>query len=84
MALDTTQRYDAMRKLVKEMFVTSNQTAQLTTEEVRLLIDNLDDYIESNATAINQAIHASIRSKATLSQKALALAFVGMKRGNII
>lgn len=84
MALDTTQRDDAMRRLVQQMFVQNNQTAQLTTAEVRLLVDNLDDYIEANATPINQSIDVSIRSKATLAQKAIALAFVAMKRGGVI
>jgi hypothetical protein len=83
-ALTTQQRDDTMRSLVRKMFVESNATAQLTTTEVRLLVNNLDDYLEANASEINSSIDVSIRSKATLSQKALAMAFVAMRRGGIV
>jgi heme oxygenase len=84
MALDATQRADATKKLIQKMFVELNQTAQLDSDQVRQLVNNLDDYVEANQTPINQAIDASIRNIATLPQKALALAYVAMKRGGII
>lgn len=84
MALDITQREDATGQLIRKMFVEANQTAQLDSTEVRALIDALDDYVEANATAINQAIPVTVRTKATLGQKALALAYVAMKRGGVI
>jgi len=84
MALDTTQRADAALLLIRKMFVDLDQTAQLDSLEVRQLIDDLDDYVEANQAAINTAIRVGLRSKATLSQKALALAYVAMKRGGLI
>lgn len=83
-ALTSDQRADAALKLIRKMFVEANETAQLTTTEVRTLIDDLDDYVEANLTEINQAITAGVRSKATAAQKAMALAYVAMKRGGVI
>lgn len=51
-----------------------------TKPELRLLIDDLDNYLDANAAAINLAISASIRSKFTAAQKARALAYVALKR----
>lgn len=83
-ALTEEQRQDAMRQLVRKMFVEANETAQLTTTEVLAMVGGLDDFIEANAAAINTAIPAGVRAKATLAQKALAVAYVAMKRGGVI
>lgn len=84
MALDGTQRADATEKLIRKMFVEANQTAQLDTTEVRALIDAMDDYLEANASSINQSIPAGVRGKATMPQKAMAMAYCAMKRGGVI
>lgn len=84
MALDAAQRADAATKLIQKMFVEANATAQLDTTEIAALVADLDDFVEANLTALNTAIRASVRSKATLQQKALALAYVAMKRGGLI
>lgn len=77
-------RADAARKLIRRMFEEANETAQLTTDEVRTLINDLDAYVDTNATAINQAITAAVRNKATQAQKAMALAWVCLKRAGAI
>ena len=48
------------------------------------MVDALDDYVDANAAALNAAIPASVRAKASTQQKALALAFVAMKRGGVV
>jgi hypothetical protein len=48
--------------------------------EVRQLIDDLDDYVDANASAMNQAIRPGIRGKFTTEQKAYALALVALLR----
>ena len=83
MALDSTQRADTMRQMIQKMFVESNATADLDTLEVRALVDAMDDYLEANQSAINQSIPLAVRQKASLTQKALAMAFVAMKRGGV-
>jgi hypothetical protein len=84
MALDSTQRADTMRQMVQKLFVESHATADLDTLEVRVLVDAMDDYLEANQSAINQAIPLAVRQKASLTQKALAMAYVAMKRGGVI
>jgi hypothetical protein len=84
MALDSTQRADTMRQMVRKMFVESNATADLDTLEVRVLVDAMDEYLEANQTAINQSIPVAVRNKASLTQKALAMAYVAMKRGGVL
>ena len=84
MPLTTEERQDAARKLIRRMFVDANQTAQLDTVDVRNLIDDVDDYLEANAQAINQAIRGPLRSKATAAQKALAVAWVALKRAGAL
>ncbi len=82
--LSNADRKIATRKFIREVFVRLNQTAQLDTIEVRLLIDGIDDGLEAAASSINQAIDPSVRSKATLSQKALATAFVALRRAGAV
>ena len=53
-------------------------------KEVRAMIDAMDDYLEANQSAINQAFPVAVRQKASLTQKALALAYVAMKRGGVL
>lgn len=72
---------DAERREVWSQWMRENfETCAATKPELRQLIDSLDDYLETNATAINQAIPVAIRSKFTVAQKARALAYVALKR----
>ncbi len=82
--LSDADRKIAARKFIREVFVGLNQTAQLDTIEVKLLIDGIDGGLEAAAGSINQAIDPLVRSKATTSQKALATAFVALKRAGVI
>lgn len=84
MVLTAEQRAHAMRRFAEQSFVAANETANLSTDEIILMIGGIDDFIEANAAAINSAIPLVVRSKATLAQKALAVAFVAMKRGGVI
>jgi hypothetical protein len=56
------------------------ESGAATKPEVRTLIDALDDYLESNAAAINTSIPAGVRNKFSQSQKAFALALVALRR----
>ena len=74
------ERADVSRKLIRKAFEESNQTANLTTDEVRILINDLDTFLDANANVINQAITLSVRNKASAEMKALAVAWVALKR----
>jgi len=48
--------------------------------EVKILIDSLDDYLDANASAMNQAIPQPTRGLMTTKQKARALIYVVKQR----
>ncbi len=83
-ALTNAERKATALHFIREVFVRMNQTAILDANEVRLLIDGVDTGLNAAAASINQAIDVSIRSKATSEQKALAVAYVGLKRAGAI
>lgn len=82
--LSDSDRADVALKLIRKAFVEQNQTANLTTAQVRTLVNDIDAWADSNATAFNQAITASVRNIATAEMKALALAWVALKRAGAI
>lgn len=71
------------KALIRKAFVDLNQTANLTTTEVRTLINDLDTYVDTNASAINSSITLTVRNKATIEMKALAMAWVALKRAGV-
>ena len=98
MALTLQQQQDAMRQLVQEMFVSSNVTANLTTADVLAAVQAFDNDLDATlnqavtayggTTTLLNALLASLpepfKSTATAQQKALAFAFMVMKRGGVI
>ena len=78
------ERADAARKLARKAFEELNQTANLTTDEVRTLVNDLDTFLDANDGAINNAITLSVRNKASSEIKALAVAWVSLKRAGAI
>lgn len=81
--LPDADRKIAARHFIREVFVGMNQTANLDTTEVKLLVDGVDTGLNA-AASINQAIDVSVRTKATTAQKALAVAYVALKRAGAI
>lgn len=59
---------------------TERQTLALTKAELRAALDALDDFLNTNATAINNAIPQPARGALTVSQKARLLMFVIRRR----
>lgn len=49
-------------------------------DEIRLAVDALDDYLETNQAAINSAIPQPARAELTTQQKALLLQYVVARR----
>jgi hypothetical protein len=56
----------------------------VTKTELRELIDDTDDWIDSNASAYNTAIRVGIRNKFTTPQKTLVFCYVAMRRAGIL
>lgn len=55
-------------------------TGAMTRQELRAAVDALDDFLNTNATAINNAIPLPARAVLTTPQKAALLSFVVMRR----
>lgn len=98
MALTLQQQQDAMRQLIQAMFVTAGATANLSTADVLAAIQAYDNDLDATLTAavnaygggttILNAFLASLpdpfKTNATNGQKALAFAYLVMKRGGVI
>lgn len=82
--LSDADRNDTARKLMQKAFGELNQTANLDTAEIRTLINDIDTWADANAVPFNTSITLAIRNKATASMKALALAWVCLKRAGVI
>lgn len=77
------ERADATLEMIRHEIVALNQTATLTTTELRALVDAMDDYLEANATAINQSIPQPLRGNASTKMKALAMGYAALKRAKV-
>jgi len=55
-------------------------TGALTKAQLRAAVDALDDFLNTNATAINNAIPAAARTALSTSQKAALLNYVVLRR----
>lgn len=84
MALDATQQADCARQLIRQEFITFARTANLTTDDVANLVADVDAWCEANQASFNNGIRAGLRTAATTTMKATALAYVAMKRGGVI
>lgn len=72
------------KKFIQEFFSSLRNKADLTTTEVRTLVDDLDTWLDSQTTEANNSITAAVRNKASNSTKFAALAYVALKRAGVI
>lgn len=72
------------RVFAEELFVSRDNTANLDLEEIRAAVSDLTDFIEGNATAINNAFPEPFKSEATLAQKRYVLALAAMKLAGLL
>lgn len=59
-------------------------TASLTKTELRAAVDAIDQWVEDNASAFNQAIPLAARTALTAKQKAWLLFFVVRRRFEVL
>lgn len=79
MALTEQQRQDASAEFQRDESQDRMSISGFKAD-VKILMDSLDDYLESNQLLINQAIPLPQRSRFTTRQKARALIYVVRKR----
>lgn len=69
------------RKEIRDQYMRERHTSGTCTKaDLLAAFNGLDDYLEANATAINNAIPQPARAQLTTAQKALIMAMVAMKR----
>jgi hypothetical protein len=83
-ALSDADRHIALREFMRKAFMETGAKADFDVIAIRAAVDALDAWIDSNAAAINAALPLPFRTAASLQQKALLLAHVALKRGDIV
>lgn len=73
---------DGERSAIVVQFMRDNaeQIGGLVKSDIRNVVNNLDDFLDTNANAINQAIPATPRSILTVGQKARIFGLIVRKR----
>lgn len=79
MALDTANRQAILAQIIRDF-----PWQALSKPNVQAAIDALDDFLDTNATAINNAIPQPLRGAATTQQKALLISYVCARRAGIL
>jgi len=78
--LATQDRIDLWAELMQELSREREVIAGLTKADLKAAVDALDDWLNTNAAAINTAIPQPARANLTTSQKARLLARIIHKR----
>jgi hypothetical protein len=73
---------DSDRAIVHRDYMRAETTpfGSITKADLRAAVNGLDDYLNTNAAAINNAIPQPARNQLTTAQKALLLRFVITRR----
>jgi len=77
--LDDTTRAGIVAEIMRQLSREAESVA-ITKPELRAAVDALDSFLDTNATAINNAFPAAARNGLTTGQKARLLAWVTLKR----
>lgn len=75
---------DADRVTVWAQMMSDNTEAcSITKADLRAAVNALDDFLEANATAINNTLPAAAKAGLSLAQKARLLSYVVRRRGGL-
>ena len=77
------ERDEAVAGYVEDYHVKQHFLAKYGVDELRGVVDALDDWYDDNLPAINQALPVNFRNTATLKEKALIFAAVALARGRV-
>jgi len=77
--LPDTDRYDLWSAWMRDLSH-SETLGAVTKADIRAAVNALDDFLSTNAVAINNSIPQPARSELTVKQKALLLVYVIKKR----
>lgn len=81
--LSEEQRKKAWAEFMYDRFVSEGQLGNLLKTDLKAAVDALDDFLDTNALTINNAIPQPARGALTTKQKALLLMYVVATRYNV-
>lgn len=84
MALSASESDDAARLLARKMFVDAAATANVPHDTIAAAIVAIDAFLDTNATAINNAFPVAFRTAASTPQKAYLVAWCCLKRAGAV
>lgn len=76
----TEQQRQALHAELMAALSRDQETVTVSKADLRAVIDALDDFLEANASAVNNAIPQPARTALTVPQKARLLAYVTLRR----
>ena len=80
--LDAANRLRARTALLRDLLRAGE--VPFSKAELDAQIGNVDDFLEANATAINNAFTQPFRGQASLALKAAIVAYVALRRGGLV
>lgn len=83
MALSDSQQLKMARQFARQAFVKPLVSAGLTVTDLKAAANDLEAFIATNSTAINNALPVPFRTTATTPQKRLLLALVACEMAGI-
>lgn len=78
--LSDTDRFDVWARYMRDKIIAN---ATITKPELRAAVDAIDDFLDANDTAINNAIPEPARSALTKAEKAAIVMYVTAKRYDV-
>jgi len=78
--LPDTERQALWADVMRELSFERSTLGNLTKADLRAAVNALDDFLNTNASALNQAIPQPARAELTAAQKARLLVFVVRRR----
>lgn len=82
--LSDADRKIAAREFIRFAFEQLAQTAIMDTATIKAAVDAADDWCDTNAAAFNTALPTAFKNTASVAQKNILLAYVALKRANVI
>jgi hypothetical protein len=83
MALTTQQRKEILIDIADRLSA-ARLNWPLTKADTQAAIDAIDDFLDENATAINQAFPTAARTGLNAGQKAALVGYVALKRNGVV
>lgn len=79
-ALSEQERANVWADFMRKLSLTNESLGAVSKADLRAAVDAIDQFLEDNATTINNAFPQPARANLTVPQKARLLAYVALRR----